>query len=485
MSYKIYTQNITLMPRETKVVKFPWGYFKRSPTVNLSSTTNVIISTEEVTKNYFVISNPLNIKIIVSYAATLKRDQKDLIIYSDIDGDGIPDYLDNDIDGDGFTNLEEENSGSNPFDSSDTPAPTPSSLYIGLSTPLLTDNSALFSFYFGEMNDLTYPNLIDLQPDSSSNTNYEIIKDDSSDDHALESQRVRNISQGTYNNTTPASATIRIDNLEKNKNYKIFTIASYNEFDPPKISATFKASSSNSENSHSFLGNVDLSNYNDLINFTNTNVFGKQYWIHNVSIDNSNQVTFTQATQQEAKFADTSMSFMMMHTRYSSNSNGTSPNIEIAIQSENFDGTNDGSSSFAGYLDSSSYTLESVNSTTPIESDTLNNYTALTASLNEDLNLENHARVAVNMIPPRARFRMHVKLLNGGDFDFKVYINVKSMTEFTNLSTYNNDYNLNSNLNYYSIIPDDGLTSARTYYHYFTIREDGFIIWENNLTIND
>ena len=74
MSYKIFTQNVELMPRETKVVKFPWGYFKRSPTVNLSSTTNVIISIEELNKNYFVITNPTNIRIIVSYSATLKRD---------------------------------------------------------------------------------------------------------------------------------------------------------------------------------------------------------------------------------------------------------------------------------------------------------------------------------------------------------------------------------------------------------------------------
>ena len=52
MSYKLYAENIELKPRETKVVKFPWGYFKRTPVINLSSTSNVIISVDESTKNY-------------------------------------------------------------------------------------------------------------------------------------------------------------------------------------------------------------------------------------------------------------------------------------------------------------------------------------------------------------------------------------------------------------------------------------------------
>ena len=485
MSYKSYAENIELKPRETKVVKFPWGYFKRTPVVNLSSTSNVIMATQEVTKNYFVVTNPTSQRIILGYSATLKRDKKVLRVYSDIDGDNIPDYLDSDIDGDGFSNTEEIGAGTDPYDSSDVPAPTPSSLYIGLATPLQTATEPLFSFYFGEMNDLTYPTLLNLQPDSNGNTQYEIIDDPDEEDAALEPQRVRNISQGTYNNTTPTSAILRIDNLEKNKDYKLFTIANYNQFNPPKISATFKASASNNKDPHTFLGSVDLSSYNDLINFTNTNVTEKQYWIHNVSIDNSNQVTFTSGNQNDADFGYSSMAFMLMHTRYGANSNGSNPNIEIAIQQASYDGSNDGSSSFAGYLGSFNYTVEQVNSTTPIEANTTNNYTALSTTLNKDLNLENHARVSVGMISPRTRYRMHVKLLNGGDFSFNLSLNVVSMMNFSTLSYYNNSYDINSNINYHSIIPDDGQTGARTYYHYFTIREDGFIIWESNLTIND
>jgi len=482
MSYKLYAENIELKPRETKVVKFPWGYFKRTPVINLSSTTNVIMSVQESTKNYFVVTNPTSKRIIVGYSATLKRDQKVIRIYSDIDGDNIPDYLDPDIDGDSFSNEDEIAAGTDPYDASDIPGPTPSSLYIGLATPLQTSSEPLFSFYFGEMNDLIYPTLTNLQPDSNGNTQYEIISDPSSDNDALEPQRVRNINQSIYNNTTPTSATLRIDNLEKNKVYKIFTLASYNEFNPPKISATFKASSSSNEDSHSFLGNVDLSSYNDLINFTDTNVFEKQFWIHNVSIDNSNQVTFTTGSQQEATLADTAMSFMLIHSRYTSNSNGSSPNIEIAIQQASYDGSNDGSSDFAGYLDS--YDFDQDNGNQPLTSTTSNNYTAIQTNLTSDDNLENHARAVANMISPRERYRMHVKLQNGTDSSFNISLNVLSMMNYSDLATYNNSYDSSSNLNYHSIIPNDGRTDERTYYHYFTIREDGFIIWESNLAIN-
>ena len=521
MSYKIYTKNIELKPRETKVIKFPWGYFKRSPVVNLSSTSSVIITTQEVNKNYFVITNPISQRIIVSYAATLKRDQKIIRAYSDVDNDNIPDYIDDDddndgvldvndafpldpsesvdtdndgtgdnadtdIDGDGFNNSDEISSGTDPYDDTDFPV-TNASLYIGLKTlSQYISPDTLFSFYSGEMNDLSYPTLIDLQPDSSGNTQYQLITTASQpSDVAIEPQRVINDNQDIYNNTTPDSSIIRIDNLERNKNYTLFSIAEYDEFNLPQINATFKASSSSSEDPHTFLGNVDGSSYHNIINFVDTNVYDPQFWIHNISIDNSNQVTFTTDTQNNAEFAYTSMSFMMMHTKYFANSNGTDPSIEIAIQQADFDGTNDGSGSYGGYLGSWSYDLEQVNNETPIDSETNNNYTALVTTLNSDLNLENHARVAVSYISPRMRYRMHVKLLNGGDFDFKLALNVTSYMNYSDLDTYNNDYDINSNLNYYSIIPDDGQTGARTYYHYFTIREDGFVIWENNLTIND
>ena len=79
---------------------------------------------------------------------------------------------------------------------------------------------------------------------------------------------------------------------------------------------------------------------------------------------------------------------------------------------------------------------------------------------------------------------MHVKIPYGGNFDFQLSLNVASMMNYNGISDYNSNYSKDSNLNYYSIIPDDGKTEPRVYYHYFTIREDGFVIWENNLSIN-
>jgi hypothetical protein len=474
MSYKIYTENIVLAPRETKVVKFPWGYFKRSPTVSLTSTSNVNMSTEEVTKNYFVITNPISQKIVLSYSAILKRDQKVLKVYSDIDGDSIPDINDPDIDGDAFSNVIEISAGTDPFDPQDFPTGIPSFLYIGLTTPAQTNTAVVLSFYLGEMNDLTYPTLVNLQPDSNNNTQYEILT------NTIETQRVRNSNSNVYNNTTPISAIVRIDSLEQNKNYKLFSIASYDSNNPPEINAVFKSSFSNSENSHSFLSGITSDK--NLIEFSDTNVSGPQYWIHNVNISNTNQVTFTPGSQQEAPFAYSGNPSLLFHTQYTSNSNGSSPDLEIAVQQASFSGSDDGSLGYAGYINN--YTFEEVNNVYPLSAVTVNNYTSINTELSSDVNVENHARVVANMLLPRTRYRMHVKLANGTDCDFKIALNVGSMTNFSDLATYNANYDATSNLDYYTIIPDDDQTNARTYYHYFAIREDGFIIWENNLTIN-
>jgi len=484
MTYRLHTANITLKPRETKVVKFPWGYFKSPPIVTLTSTSNVNLKADEITKNHFLITNPISRKIIVSYAAIIRRNQKVIRIYSDIDSDGIPDVEDSDIDGDGFSNQDEISAGTDPYDSQSFPAATPKYLYIGLKANDNVSFSELLSFYFGEMSDLTYPTIADLQPDSSGASPFEIISptDPAPDIAAIESQRIKKSGGGEYTNTTPDSALFRIDNLDTNKNYKLFTLSSVDALFTPEIKATFVASNSSNENEHTVLGNVNDNDYINLLPYTDTSQFTKQYFIHQVNISNNNQVTFTADSQNSSPY-EGFFGGIHFHTKYSGNSDSSNPNVEIAIQEASYDGTDDGQSGPAGYV--SNFDLESISGNYSLTQATTNNYTSLTTAFQSDSNTDNHARFGNGLLGVGTRYRMHVKVGNGTDCTFQIHLKTSNSIAYeSNLTTYNNSYDQNSNLDYYHIIPSDGNTAQRTYYHYFTVREDGFIIWEHNKQIN-
>ena len=110
-------------------------------------------------------------------------------------------------------------------------------------------------------------------------------------------------------------------------------------------------------------------------------------------------------------------------------------------------------------------------------------YAAMSTNLNSDANVENKARFKVQS-SARQRFRMHVKVGQNTDCDFNIKINAVDMLDYFmnyngSLDDYNNTYNSNTNLTYHNLIPDDGNSNERTYYYFFTVREDGFIIWES------
>ena len=107
----------------------------------------------------------------------------------------------------------------------------------------------------------------------------------------------------------------------------------------------------------------------------------------------------------------------------------------------------------------------------------------MSTNLNSDVNVENKARFKVQS-SARQRFRMHVKVGQNTDCDFNIRINAVDMLDYFmnyngSLEDYNNTYYSNTNLTYHNLIPDDGNSNERTYYYFFTVREDGFIIWES------
>lgn len=429
---------------------------------------------------------------------------------SDLDNDGIGDNSDNDIDGDGLSNIEEislgtnplnsdsdgdgfsdgdeVSSGTNPLDSNSPAVQATSTLYFSLiSQNIYIDENDFIAIYSGEMLDLEYPQIIDLQPDSDGETHYEIITPVSvSSKNKFDDYRIYNSNINDYDNTTPKSALFKIENLNKNQVYSMIALnfdMPVNSDDPnSNLSIVMSASNNSDENSNSILGNnpvQTLYNYDG-----NQDRYLNYYWIHNFIIDNNNNITFTPSNvQQEAIFYNDPSAYLMIHTNYTQNSDNSNPDIEIAIQSIEYDADAD-LNNYAGYISEFEYTIQDIeNQDDAFTLITENNYTAITTNLNSDQNLDNKARFKVQ-IPSRQKFRIHVKVGQNTDCDFNIKINTLDMIKYFidyngNIDDYNSLYNSNTNLTYYNLIPNDGNSNERTYYYYITIREDGFVIWEN------
>ena len=133
----------------------------------------------------------------------------------DTDFDGTGNNADTDDDGDGVSDVDEAAAGTDPLDSDSFPVLEPSTLYFSLTSENTKDDNVDFlAIYSGEMLNLEYPQIIDLQPDSGGVTHYEIISSDfSSSKHNFDKYRIYNLNNSDYTNTTPKSALFKAENL--------------------------------------------------------------------------------------------------------------------------------------------------------------------------------------------------------------------------------------------------------------------------------
>ena len=410
------------------------------------------------------------------------------------DGDEINIYatspMTSDTDFDGFTDLEEINAGSNPVDPNSIPvSQETSTLYFALTTENnFYAEKDFIAIYTGEMSSLEYPQITNLQPDANANTHYELItSDEVSDKHNFDPYRIYNLNSDDYNNTAPPSAIFKIDNINKNQTYKIFALndnSPSNQNDPnTSLNIIMSSSNNDNENNNTILSSNTSAN---LFNYdSNEEQYLKYYWIHDFSIDSNNDITLnTTNNQQEASFYDGASAYLMFHTNYTQNSNSTDPDVEIAIQSANYDFDAD-ISNYAGYISQFEYVIQDIQNQDDAFSLLSNlNYSAITTNLNLDTNSNNQARFNAQT-SARQRYRIHVKVGQGTDCNFNISIKPIGMMDYfmnynQSIDDYNTNYNSSSSVSYINLIPSDGNLNQRIYYYYFTVREDGFIVWENN-----
>ena len=423
----------------------------------------------------------------------------------DSDDDGLTDLVETnlgtdpnepDTDGDGLSDSQEVSIGTNPL-VPDVIQPT-SSLYLALqSTNYIQQNNDFIAIYSGEMTSLEYPEITNPTADADGVDFYTVIfSDQINDDSSLNPDFLNNFDSyriytedrnpSDYVNTDPPSSILRIDNLNKNQEYKILTLTTRVEDPNQSLSILMNASDSENEDSNTILSNAGQ--FKELIIFDGTQEqYERHYWHHSFIIDNNNNVSLVRDNLQKvAPFYDMSMLTLGLYSQYNtSNQKPGNPDIEISFQTANYSADAD-TKNFAGYVPQYNFNIQE----DPVLGKTFSlivddSYTALRTSLESDQNSNNEVRAAIQL-EARQRYRLHVKVGAGPLTDFNISFVTIDVLDWFSLYNQNIDaYNEANNVapTYYNIIPDDGNTEERTYYYFFTIREDGFIIWENNSNI--
>jgi len=503
---RIYASKIILKGHETRVVKFPYRYFNKKPVIKITSNLNTEVFLKKITKDYFIIKNNTHVKIVYNYIASLYDNNVSFINLVDSDNDGLTDTEENilgtnpnnpDTDGDSFNDGDEVSSGTDPLDANDPGnqdgggsfKSQGKSIYIALKTlnsinyddESITFYSGLTSTFY-QMSALSYLNVIDLQPDANNETHYEIVTYQDNVDN-VEPIRIKNIDSNTYLNNSN-SALFRIDEITPNSIKNIFVKAKasgYINTEYPEIKIAMKGSDNNNENPLTFMQDLADEDYTNITNFSgNSDLLATQYWIHNFSVDENNNVSLTIGDSSLASYSNTATAYLALHTRYTTNSDNTSPNISYAIQQASYSQDLDGTDGFAGYIPENSYILENLD---PQLYNTSSNQNYSQVNTTGDSDLNHYFARAIATILPRIRYRLHVNVPQGTDANFYLHLKTSSITDIDNYNISFTSLTFAEQLEmvYTSLIPDDHDSSnSTTYYYYFSIREDGFVVWENN-----
>ena len=334
-------------------------------------------------------------------------------------------------------------------------------LYVVLNYNSFSNNDdEYFTLYQGEQESLYYPPVVSKMPDSNNLTGFTITEMENGE------KRVASSINAQYSNSS--DALVRFGPLDPTKTYKLYTRTMWNDVSPPDMYGAFVAGKSAME-PHG-LSNLT---FKELFPGGDSNNQTERYYIHDIFFGGNTTTGFDAKFQQDTTpkafpFNDgesVRLYFYMDYKYTSIEDNNDGLLFREAPAGATYDSPNGTNNVVGGWMQPSihnnSYTYSSGAGATLFPN-------------TSDANPNNIAQVSF-AVDVGTRYHLQAFIFDHNQVN-DLFLFLEARTE-DNGATYNTEYNSTSTLNYDKIVYDDN-NQRNQWNHFFTVRRDGFIIWE-------
>ena len=323
-------------------------------------------------------------------------------------------------------------------------------------------DNELFSIYKGSMDTLVYPDVFAIQPDSNSISPVVVAED------SKEIRISAALADTSYSNAND-DANLRIGSLEYDTNY---TLYAYTEFldSSPDISAAFRAGSSALDPSAFLFGK----GYNDLMPGNPSSGDSGKYYLHTFRIRSSDDVVVFNADNPNTfPFGFSSNARLYMHFKFTHSVSGDDSavfRLREAKSEATFSSPDGSPADTTGWVAPSIHaSIAGLSNSAPS-----GNYVETTLPNSTVSNTDNDAQVSWDLTVG-TRYHLQTTQYDNNP-DFEVCLEARAEDSGASWDT---TYSSSDTLEYTELLTNnDGLET--TWNHFFTIRKDGFIIWEQD-----
>jgi hypothetical protein len=339
---------------------------------------------------------------------------------------------------------------------------TPSVLVALKYNEFANSDSEIFSIYKGSMDTLEYPIVASLEPDSNDITATTITE-------GSKETTISAALQSTAYTNANDDANIRVGPLEYDTDYTIYAHTGYVD-DDNDIAIALKAGVSGSNPT----GYLSGETYRDLMPSGGGFLSGEKYFLHTFRVLSSDgSISFTADSENEFAFYMGETVRMYMHFIYThsvSGDDGDTFRLREARPDATFSNPNGSTSDATGWTEPSIHaTITGLGNVSSEGS-----YVETTLPNSSVANSDNDAQVSWQL---GVDIRYHLQTTQyDNNPDFEVYLEPRTDD---NGSSWNTTYSSADTLTYTELVTaNDGLQT--TWNHFFTVRRDGFIIWEQD-----